>query len=216
MIGLDIKRIGEIATVLCIGAHCDDIEIGCAGTQMKWARECPGARFVWVVFAGEPVRDAETRAAAARLLGPTRTPELRFLNFRSGYFPSQHSSIKDAFEQLKAELCPDVILTHRLEDRHQDHALLADLTWNTFRSHLVLEYEIPKYEGDLGQPNLFVPLTREELERKVAALIECFPSQRHRKWFTADTFRALARLRGIECAAPEGLAEGFHARKLCV
>lgn len=216
MIGLDVKKISDIETVLCIGAHCDDIEIGCAGIQVKWAREYPGARFIWVVFAGEPVRDAETRAAAVRLLGPTRMPDLRFFDFRPGYFPSQHEAIKDAFEQLKAELQPDVILTHRLEDRHQDHAVLADLSWNTFRSHLILEYEIPKYEGDLGHPNLYVPLSKDDLDLKVDALVECFPSQHHRPWFTADTFRALARLRGIECTAPEGFAEAFHARKLCL
>jgi LmbE family N-acetylglucosaminyl deacetylase len=216
VIGLDIKRIGEMSTVLCIGAHCDDIEIGCGGTLIRWVREYPRAHFVWTVFAREPVREAETRAAAEQLLSGARSVDLRCYDFRPGYFPSQHESIKDTFESLKQELRPDVILTHRREDRHQDHALLADLTWNTFRSHLILEYEIAKYEGDLGHPNLFVPLSKHDVERKIAVLIDSFPSQRHRSWFTADTFRGLARLRGIESAAPEGFAEAFHARKLQV
>jgi LmbE family N-acetylglucosaminyl deacetylase len=200
--------------ILCLGAHCDDIEIGCGATLVRWAREYPRARFVWVVFASDDVRSAETRAAAARLLGPGADVELRFNGFRDTYMPVQAERVKDAFNGLKADVQPDVVLTHHLHDRHQDHRLVAELTWNTFRRHLVLEYEIPKYEGDLGQPNLFVPVASEELERKVEALIECYGSQRSRDWFTADTFRALARLRGIECAAPEGFAEAFHGRKL--
>jgi LmbE family N-acetylglucosaminyl deacetylase len=130
--------------------------------------------------------------------------------------PMEAERVREVFDELKAGVQPDVILTHHLNDRHQDHRLIAELTWNSFRRHLVLEYEIPKYEGDLGQPNVFVPLTAEDLERKVACLVECYPSQRGREWFTADTFRALARLRGVECVAPAGFAEAFHGRKVCL
>jgi LmbE family N-acetylglucosaminyl deacetylase len=210
----EILRFDELSTVLCIGAHCDDIEIGCGGTLGRWVREQPRAHFIWAVFAGEADRMPESRHAAARILEGAAAVELRFLDFRGSYFPIDRERIKNAFETLKALPRPDLILTHRLEDRHQDHALLAELTWNTFRSHTILEYEIPKYEGDLGHPNLFVPLGAADIERKCSILMECFPSQHSRSWFTPDTFRALARLRGIECAAPGGFAEAFHARKL--
>jgi len=203
-------------TILCIGAHCDDIEIGCGGTLVRWAREYPAARLLWAIFAGESGRAEESRQAATRLAGGLRGFELRFFDFRGSYFPADVTAIKDAFEGLKGAISPDVVLTHFLHDRHQDHALLSELTWNTFRSHLILEYEIPKYEGDLGHPNLFVPLSSQDLAQKVNVLMECFPSQRERSWFTEDTFRGLARLRGIECAATSGFAEAFHARKVCL
>ena len=204
------------STVLCIGAHCDDIEIGCGGTLVRWAREYPGTKFVWAIFAVEVNREAESRLAASRLLAGAGGYETRFFDFRASYFPAQVESIKDRFEQLKSAVRPDVILTHYLHDRHQDHKVLSELTWNTWRSHLILEYEIPKYEGDLGHPNFFVPLRAADLARKVETLMECFPSQHTRRWFTPDTFSALARLRGVECDAPDKYAEAFHARKICV
>jgi LmbE family N-acetylglucosaminyl deacetylase len=204
----------QALTILCIGAHCDDIEIGCGGSILHWAAQYPRARFVWAIFAAEDGRDAESRAAAQQLLGASRV-DLRFFGFRASYFPTQLAQIKDAFESLK-DTEPTLLLTHRLEDRHQDHRVLAELSWNTFRSHPILEYEIPKYEGDLGQPNVFVPLAAGMLDRKVSTLLECFPSQRKRRWFTEDTFRAMARLRGIECDSPTGYAEAFHARKICL
>jgi LmbE family N-acetylglucosaminyl deacetylase len=200
--------------VLCLGAHSDDIEIGCGGTLIELARRCPQARFQWVVLSADEVREPETRRAAARLHGADARLDVEVARFRGSYFPSESAAIKDYFEALKVKLEPDLILTHRLEDRHQDHRLVAELTWNTWRSHTILEYEIPKYEGDLGQPGLYVPLAREVVDRKVEALVECFPSQRHRTWFTADLFLAHLRLRGIECNAPSGYAEAFHARKL--
>ncbi len=216
MLPLKFGSLGRPPAVLCLGAHCDDIEIGCGGTLVRWAAEYPGATFHWAVFAGDALRQQESRAAAAHLLPGERGPQLRFFQFRDSFFPAQAEQIKEAFEELKVALQPDVILTHHLADRHQDHALLANLTWNTFRSHLILEYEIPKYEGDLGHPNVYVPLARGDLDRKVRALIESFGSQRSRAWFTEDTFCALARLRGLECAAPSGFAEAFHARKVCL
>lgn len=216
MLGLKFENLGRPPTLLCLGAHCDDIEIGCGGALVRWSQEYPGARVVWAIFSGEPGREQESRAAAARLLPGAPGCELRFLDFRDRFFFSQAVQIKEAFDALKAAVQPDVLFTHHLQDRHQDHALIADLTWNTFRSHLILEYEIPKYEGDLGHPNVFVPLSAAELDRKVECLLESFPSQRSRAWFTADTFRALARLRGIESGAASGFAEAFHARKLCL
>jgi LmbE family N-acetylglucosaminyl deacetylase len=212
---LSLSGLGSAATILCLGAHCDDIEIGCGATLVRLAREHPGARFVWTVFAGDAARELESRAAAAGLLGRDRV-EFRHLGFRESYFPAQQDRIKDAFEALKASVSPDLVLTHRLEDRHQDHGVLAQLTWNTFRSHLILEYEIPKYEGDLGQPNLFVPVSAADLDRKVEVLMRCFPSQHGRSWFTGETFRALCRIRGVECASASGYAEAFHARKACL
>jgi LmbE family N-acetylglucosaminyl deacetylase len=203
-------------TILCIGAHCDDIEIGCAGTLLELCRRHPAARFHWAVFSGDPQREAETRAAAARLLGASGQHTVEVGRFRDSCFPYCGADIKEHFEDLKRRVEPDLIFTHDLADRHQDHRLLAELTWNTFRHHAVLEYEIPKYEGDLGHPNVFVPLDAAGLDQKIGCLLECFQSQRGRSWFTADTFRALARLRGIECGAPGGFAEAFNGRKLCL
>lgn len=214
MLPLKFRELAHRPLVLCVGAHCDDIEIGCGATLLRWAREYPTARFTWVVFGGTPLRERESRAAADCLFGGRADIDLRFFDFRDSYFPSQFERIKGAFEQLKETLAPDVILTHHLNDRHQDHRLIAELTWNTYRSQLILEYEIPKYEGDLGHPNVFVPVDAADLDHKIRCLAECFPSQRDHAWFTEETFRALARLRGIECVAPGGYAEAFHGRKL--
>jgi LmbE family N-acetylglucosaminyl deacetylase len=200
--------------VLCLGAHCDDLEIGCGGTLAELGRRFPDARFQWVVLSADDVREPETRRAAARLLGPDAALDVEVARFRGSYFPYDGGGIKDYFESLKARVEPDLILTHRLEDRHQDHRVVAELTWNTFRRHTIVEYEIPKYEGDLGQPNLYVPLAAETVELKLKTLTECFPSQRERGWFSEDLFRGHLRLRGIECNAPSGFAEAFHARKL--
>jgi LmbE family N-acetylglucosaminyl deacetylase len=201
--------------ILRLGAHCDDIEIGCGGTVMQLARRYPNARFVWVTLSSDAQRAAETRSAAARLLEDAREHEVRVEAFRGSYFPSCIDSLKDYFEGLKA-IKPNLILTHCRHDLHQDHRVTNELTWNTFRDHLILEYEIPKFDGDLGAPNVFFSLTRAELQRKCTVLMDCFPSQATRTWFSRDTFEALARLRGIECNAPEGFAEAFYGRKFCV
>jgi LmbE family N-acetylglucosaminyl deacetylase len=202
---------GRGASLLCLGAHCDDIEIGCGGTLLELAAQRPDVRLYWVVFASDTVRGREARASAQRF---GANVQIEVHTFRNGYFPYVGAAIKDCFENLKQRVHPDVVLTHRLEDRHQDHRTVAELTWNTFRDHLILEYEIAKYEGDLGQPGVYVPLEDVNVERKIAILMQEFASQRDKSWFSDSTFRGLMRLRGVECNAPSGYAEAFHCRKL--
>lgn len=208
---LDLDR--QDPVILLLGAHCDDIEIGCGGTLMHLATRLPQARFIWVTLSSDALRSTETRAAAKRLLVSACDPVVRIEQFRESYFPQCGTALKDYFEMLKA-FAPDLILTHSRADLHQDHRVTNELTWNTFRDHAILEYEIPKFDGDLGTPNVFVPLTRAQMQRKCDTLMDCFPSQSTRRWFTRDTFEAVARLRGIECNAPEGYAEAFHGRKI--
>ncbi len=212
MLSLSLPR-GEPLKVLCLGAHCDDIEIGCAGTLMTLQERHPGMSFDWVVFTREGTRELETRKAAAAIHGATAAASVEVLDYRMSYLPYQGAEVKDRFETIKRKTDPDLIFTHCLADRHQDHRLIAELTWNTFRNHLVLEYEIPKYEGDLGQPNLYVPLSDAIAGRKLEMLTTCFPSQQSRAWFGRELFQAHLRLRGIECNSPSGHAEAFHARK---
>ena len=212
MLTFPLGGLAPESVVLCIGAHCDDIEIGCGATIRRIARENPTSRIVWAIFAGDETRARESRAAAGALVGDGRA-ELLFMQFRESHFPAQFEAVKAAMESLKA-LQPDTVFTHHLGDRHQDHKLLAELTWNTFRDHLVLEYEIPKFEGDLGTPNVFFQATSEDVEQKIHTLMTQFPSQLSRSWFTPETFRALLRIRGIECVSQSGYAEAFHGRKL--
>ncbi len=200
--------------LLCLGAHADDIEIGCGGTILRFAAEVPGLVVRWIVFSGDDRRGTEARNSAAAVLENVSEKQIEVLGFRDGYFPSQAADIKDFFEAVKRDFDPALILTHWQNDAHQDHRVLAELTFNTFRNHLVFEYEIPKYDGDLGNPNLFVPLTRAQLQSKIDNISHHFVSQRGRSWFVDDTFVAMARLRGIGCNAPEGLAEAFYVRKL--
>jgi len=200
--------------LLCLGAHSDDLEIGCSGTVLRLLAELPVARVTWVVLSGDQRRAREARAAARRVLG--RRPGARLLQetFRDGFFPFQAVPIKEFFERLKREVAPDLVLTHYREDRHQDHRLVSDLTYNTFRDHLVLEYEILKVDGDLGRPNVYVPLGEAIVRRKVAILEACFGSQRDRRWFSEEAFRALMRVRGVEAGSASGYAEAFYGRKL--
>lgn len=200
--------------LLCLGAHSDDIEIGCGGTILRIAAEAPGLIVRWIVFSADERRGTEARNSAAAVLENVSKKQIEVLGFRDGYFPSQSADIKDCFEAVKRDFEPSLIFTHRHNDAHQDHRVLAELTFNTFRNHLVLEYEIPKYDGDLGNPNFFVPLTRAQLQGKIDNLSRHFVSQRGRSWFVDETFIAMARLRGIGCNAPEGLAEAFYVRKL--
>ncbi|HEX3213899.1 MAG TPA: PIG-L deacetylase family protein [Actinomycetota bacterium] len=215
MLGLSLARPdGAPPRLLAIGAHADDIEIGCGATVLRLVAEHPGLSVDWLVLSGHGDRAGEAADSAAAFLAGAGATRVMVEGFRDGFFPYDGGAVKERFERLKAEVAPDLVLTHRLEDRHQDHRLVAELTWNTFRDHLILEYEIPKYEGDLGQPNLYVPVGQEHGERKVELLRKCFPSQAGRSWFSDDTFWATLRLRGIECNAPGRYAEAFQARKL--
>lgn len=199
--------------VLCLGAHSDDIEIGCAGLLFELLQRGPMV-LTWAVLGARGERAAEARRSARVFVRAAKSGKIALHGFDDGFFPSQFKDIKACFEDLKHKVSPDLILTHRLEDRHQDHRIVADLTWNTWRDRLILEYEIPKYEGDLGQPNVFVPLSTRTRQRKVAHLMRYFASQRSKSWFRPEVFEAMMSLRGVECRAPSGFAEAFHARKV--
>lgn len=198
--------------VLCLGAHSDDIEIGCAGFLFELLQRGPTV-LTWAVFAASDERAAEARRSADVFLRAAKSGEVVLCSFTDGFFPAQFKEIKTQFETLKRKISPDLVLTHRLEDRHQDHRVIAELTWNTWRDHLILEYEIPKYEGDLGLPNAFVPLTARTRSRKLSHLMRYFSSQRSKTWFRREVFDAMMALRGVECRAPSGFAEAFYARK---
>ena len=200
--------------VLCLGAHPDDIEIGCAGTVLRVCQEYPGTVVHWVVLSAQGPRAEEARAGAGRFRSMASGGEVIIKDFRDGYFPFEGASVKEFFEEMKIGFSPDLIFTHHRSDRHQDHRVVSDLTWNTWRDHTILEYEIPKWDGDLGAPNAFVPLTRSMAEGKVEDILSVFETQRGKDWFTADTFLGLMRLRGNECRAPERFAEAFYSRKL--
>jgi len=200
--------------VLCLGAHSDDIEIGCGATILDLLDRRPDTHVDWVVFSADDDREAEARASAKAFLAESASSNVIVHRFRESYFPYIGADLKDAFEVLKAELVPDVVFTHCRDDDHQDHRTLALLTWNTFRDHLIAEYEIPKYDGDLGHPNLFVPVSQTIVERKVELLMEHFGTQRNRRWFRPETFRGLMAMRAVECNAATGWAEAFHARRL--
>jgi LmbE family N-acetylglucosaminyl deacetylase len=202
--------------VLCLGAHSDDLEIGCGGTMLRLLHELPIDRVTWVVLSGGPARAREAQRGARRVVG--RRAELRLVQatFRDGFFPYAAAPIKELFEQLKAEVRPDLVLTHYRDDRHQDHRFVSELTYNTFRDHLVLEYEIMKLDGDLGNPNVYVPLDAATVRRKLRLLEDCFGSQRDKRWFDEEAFRGLMRLRGIEAGSPTGYAEAFYGRKLVI
>lgn len=202
-------------TILALGAHCDDIEIGCAATLSQCVAANADARFIWVTFSSNDERAAETRQAATRILRGARDVSIRVESFEESNFPSHLAQIKRYYEGLKG-LNPDLVFTHYRADLHQDHRVICDLTWNTFRNHLILEYEIPKFDGDFGVPNAFVPMTRDAMTEKCDTLMDCFTSQRSRTWFTPSTFEAVARIRGIECNAPSGYAEAFYCRKFAL
>lgn len=199
--------------ILCLGAHSDDIELGCGGTILRLLNQRPHAEVRWVVFSAERERAEEARASAAAFLAKAVKKQVCVHNYQDSFFPYVGGQIKTYFEGLK-QFAPDLILTHYRQDLHQDHRLICELTWNTFRDHLILEYEVPKYDGDLGVPNLFVELEDEVCRRKTQYMLENFKSQVHKHWFTEETFRALLRVRGIECRAASGYAEAFYCRKL--
>jgi LmbE family N-acetylglucosaminyl deacetylase len=204
----------SLSSVLCLGAHSDDIEIGCGGTLLKLLERYPDLAVDWVVLSAVGERAVEARHGSKRFLEGAGKSTVLLNDFRDGYFPYLGGEIKEYFDWLGATRAPDLVFTHYGQDAHQDHRLISELTWNTFRDHLVLEYEIPKYDGDLGRPNVFVPLARAEGERKVDFIIETFRTQADKHWFSEETLWAHMRLRGIECRAPGGYAEAFHGRKM--
>lgn len=210
---LNIASSGAPLRVLCLGAHSDDIEIGSGGTILNWIERGVALDVHWVVFSAVGPRAQEAAQSADSFLRGAARAKVELFEFRDGYFPYQGVGIKDRFERLKRELEPDIVLTHRRDDAHQDHREIAKLSWNSFRDHLILEYEIPKWDGDLAQPNLYQPLSQATLEQKIALLHEHFTTQRAKDWFDPDTFRALARLRGMESRAPEHAAEAFVVSK---
>lgn len=204
----------SIRRVLLLGAHADDIEIGCGGTVLRLLEERPEVEIAWIVFSGEGQRRAEAQKSAALFLQEAADPRVEIFDFPDRLFPTAWREIKERFDLLRASFAPDLIFTHRRDDAHQDHRAIAELTWCTFRDHLIWEYEIPKYEGDLAAPNVYVPLSADVLRRKIAHLHEAFPTQAQKPWFLPETFSGLAHLRGLECRAPEFVAEGFYCRKL--
>jgi LmbE family N-acetylglucosaminyl deacetylase len=210
---LDLAHGRERLSVLVLGAHSDDIEIGCGGTILRLAREVDRLEVTWVVLSAAEDRRDEARAGAETFLQGLAEATVEVESFEDAFF-KYGREVKDYFEDLKGRVEPDVVLTHHGADLHQDHRLVAELTWNTFRDHLILEYEIPKYDGDLGTPNVFVHLDEETCRRKVEALHASFPTQTAKPWFTEDVFLALMRLRGMESRSPSGLAEAFYGRKL--
>jgi LmbE family N-acetylglucosaminyl deacetylase len=200
-------------SVLLVGAHADDLEIGCGGTALRLVATHPGAHFHWVVLTSDATRVEEARSAAEAVLAGAAKAMIVIKNFRDGFLPYSGGEVKEFFEELKTIVSPDLIFTHYGRDAHQDHRLVSELTRQTFRDHLILEYEVPKYDGDLGQPNVFVELTEELCREKMRILTEYFRSQHDRKWFREESFRSLMRLRGIECNAASGSAEAFYGRK---
>ena len=201
--------------ILCLGCHSDDIEIGCGGTVLQLAEQYPDCEFHWVVFSALGPRRAEAERASELFAG-ARMKSRMLKEFPDAFMPFVGAEVKTFFEELKRSVSPDLVLTHSRKDAHQDHRLIAELTWNSFRNHFILEYEIPKYDGDMGQPSVFVPLRKEQCEKKIAFLQDAFKTQLGKRWFEPETFMALMRLRGMECNAESGYAEAFYCRKLMI
>jgi LmbE family N-acetylglucosaminyl deacetylase len=202
--------------LLCLGAHSDDIEIGCGGTILRLLSEYDNVEVEWLVFGSSGRRDGEALASAKNFLGDARKKNIIIKHFKESFFPYIGGAIKTYFEKLKKQVSPDIIFTHYHHDLHQDHRLISELTWNTYRDHLILEYEVLKYDGDLGVPNLFVHLNENICQKKIRFIMDSFNSQRGKDWFTEDAFLSIVRIRGIECRAPEKYAEAFYCRKLII
>jgi len=214
MMRLQLGAPRDRLSILCLGAHADDIEIGAGATLLSMIDRGIHLQVHWCVLSGAGDREKEARASAADFLSQAASTQVEVMPFRDGFFPEQGDAIKSWFEELKRRTNPDLILTHRRNDAHQDHRQVCRLTWNTFRDHCILEYEIPKWDGDIGRPNLYMPVSAGSLQRKIDLLISHFGSQRSKQWFDAETFLGLARLRGMECCASERYAEAFFAHKL--
>ena len=216
MMKLSLEKKGrEPFTILCLGAHSDDIEIGCGGTLLQLRQANTKLRFHWVIFSATGKRGEEARKAA-ELFTTGCDKEVFVKEYRDGFLPYSGGQVKDVFEELKGRVNPDLVFTHWQGDAHQDHRLVGELTWNTFRDHLILEYEVPKYDGDMGRPNVFVPLEKPVYQKKMDNLFEAFESQRAKPWFEREMFLGLMRLRGMESNAPSGYAEAFYARKMVI
>jgi LmbE family N-acetylglucosaminyl deacetylase len=200
--------------ILCLGAHCDDIEIGCGGTILKVLRANPDTIVYWVALSSDALRAEEARRSAGMFLNGVRTKKVIVKEFRNSFFPYIGLEIKEYFEKLKLEFHPDLIFTHYRNDLHQDHRLVSELTWNSFRDHFILEYEIPKYDGDLGSPNLFVHLEPSIVRDKIDYILQSFKSQKEKQWFDEDTFRAVLRVRGLESNSATKYSEAFYCRKI--
>jgi LmbE family N-acetylglucosaminyl deacetylase len=213
VLSLTLPASASPLTVLCLGAHCDDIEIGCGATLLALLAARNDVDLHWHVFTSSAARKAEAERGAAAFGAGARSLTTAILDFRDGYLPDEGAAVKDAMERIKAEVQPDVVFTHYRHDLHQDHRRISELTWNTFRDHLVLEYEIPKWDGDLGTPNAFVDVDEATARRKIALLQEIYNSQKTKRWFTDDLFWSLLRIRGMESNSPSRLAEGFYTRK---
>jgi LmbE family N-acetylglucosaminyl deacetylase len=205
-----------LRSVLCLGAHADDIEIGCGATLLELQQSQSEMKIDWVVFSGDATRAAESQECFERWIDAKRRGRLIAYTFEDTLFPVQRREMKEAFQSLARGCSPDLIFTHRSDDAHQDHRMVAELTWNTFRNHTILEYEIAKYEGDLGRPNVFVPVSKENAERKVKLLGEHYQSQHSKPWYRSETFRSLMTLRAVECRSSSGFAEAFYGRKLTI
>ena len=207
-------RLAGLRRVLCLGAHADDIEIGCAGTVLRLLEQNKGLEVYWVVLSATGERGREARSSAASILRAAAWADVRVADFEESFFPYNGGEIKRYMARLGSEIAPDLVMTHWRGDAHQDHRLVAELTWNTFRGPLILEYEVPKWDGDMSRPNFFVSLAHPLCARKIEHVLRAFPSQANKPWFTAETFWGLLRLRGVESRSASGYAEAFHCRKL--
>jgi LmbE family N-acetylglucosaminyl deacetylase len=214
MLAVDVASALRPRHILCLGAHCDDIEIGCGGTVSRMVAANRDVSVTWVVLGSTEQRAQEALLSADTVLAATQKKTVVINGFRDGFFPYHGADLKQYFEDLKATVTPDLVFTHYRNDLHQDHRLVSELTWNTFRDHLILEYEIPKFDGDLGSPNVFMWLDEAACRAKVTNILASFKSQAAKRWFREETFFALLRLRGMEANAPSGYAEGFYGRKV--
>jgi len=209
------RQLNPIRQILCLGAHSDDIEIGCGGTILRILDEFEDIEVKWIVFSADQARKIEAAQSADKFLAKACKREIKIEEFRDGFFPYIGAEIKEYFERLKNKVSPDLVFVPYREDLHQDHRTISELAWNTFRDHFILEYEIPKYDGDFGRPNFYVALEKEVCLRKVDIILNTFRSQKSRNWFTADAFLSVMKLRGIEINAMGNYAEGFYGRKVC-
>jgi LmbE family N-acetylglucosaminyl deacetylase len=215
MIGLNLD-IRRDVKILCLGSHCDDIEIGCGGTLLKILNKFKVAHVYWVVFSSNAEREKEARSSANTFLKRSKRKTIHIEKFRNGFFPYIGNEIKDYFEAMKKDFSPDIIFTHYGRDLHQDHRTISELTWNTFRNHLILEYEIPKFDGDFGTPNFYVPLETSVCNQKIRNILSSFKSQSDKHWLTEDLLFSVLRIRGMECASPTNYAEGLYCRKMVI